>query len=148
MKRFDLPEIISILLILMFSYATSSKIIDFHSFRIQLLIQPIPKWSVGILVYAIPISEILTVLFLMFKRTKTYGFYMAIGLMLMFCIYVGLAMTGAFGSIPCSCGGIIGHLTWLHHFIFNLIFLLLSIYGTIIDYRERRSLASKSTFLN
>ena len=138
MKRFDLPEIFSFLLILMFSYAISSKIIDYHSFRIQLLIQPIPKWSVGILVYAIPISEILTVLFLLFKRTKIYGFYMATGLMLMFSIYVGLAMTGAFGSIPCSCGGIIGHLSWPDHLIFNLIFLSLSIYGIITDYRERR----------
>ena len=138
MKRLDIPEIISFLLILMFSYAITSKTIDYQSFRVQLLVQPLPKWSVGILFYAIPISEILTVIFLLFKRTKTYGFYMATALMLVFSVYVGLAMTGAFGNIPCSCGGIIGHLTWPHHLIFNLIFLSLSVYGIIMNHRERR----------
>jgi len=138
MKRSDLPDLISFLLILMFSYATASKLIDLTSFRMQLLIQPVPKWSVTYLIYLIPLAEILTISFLLFKVTKTIGFYSAALLMLVFTIYVGLAMTGFFGNIPCSCGGVIGKLNWPQHFIFNLIFLIVSIYGIIIDYKERR----------
>jgi hypothetical protein len=138
MKRSDLPVLISFFLILMFSYAAASKLMNFHSFRTQMLAQPLPKWSAVYLIYLVPLSEIVTVTFLLFKKTKAIGFYTSTLLMLSFTIYVGLAITGAFGSIPCSCGGIIGNLGWPQHFIFNLIFLSLSIYGIYTDQKERR----------
>jgi putative oxidoreductase len=138
MKRSDLPDLISFFLILMFSYATASKLIDFRSFRMQMLVQPVPNWSVVYLITLIPLTEIIAIVFLLFKKTKTAGFYTSAFLMLLFSVYVGLAMTGAFGSIPCSCGGVIGKLNWQQHFAFNLIFLSLSIYGIVIDYKERR----------
>ncbi|MEZ2334726.1 MauE/DoxX family redox-associated membrane protein [Mucilaginibacter sp. RCC_168] len=138
MKRSDIPDLISCLLILMFTYAAASKLIAFSSFKIQMLVQPVPKWSVNFLVYAVPIVEVLTILLLLFKSTKTLGLYFSALLMLAFSIYVGLAMTGMFGNIPCSCGGIIRHLHWPGHFIFNLIFLSISIYGIYLNQRERR----------
>ena len=138
MKRSDLPDLISFFLILMFTYATASKLIDFRSFRTQMLVQPVPKWSVGYLIIFIPLTELATIVFLLFKKTKTTGFYASAFLMLLFTVYVGLAMTGAFGSIPCSCGGVIKKLNWQQHFAFNLIFLSLSIYGIAIDHEERR----------
>lgn len=138
MKRSDIADLIAFLLILMFSYAAASKLIDLRSFRIQMLIQPVPRWSVDYLIYLIPSSEVVTIVFLLYKNTKTLGLYLATILMVLFTIYVGLAMTGAFGGIPCSCGGVIGKLSWPQHFIFNLIFLSLSIYGIITDYKERR----------
>jgi len=122
----------------MFSYAAASKLIDFKSFRIQMLIQPVPRWSVDYLIYFIPTSEVIAIVFLLFKNTKSAGLYLATILMVLFTLYVGLAMTGAFGSIPCSCGGVIVKLSWPQHFIFNMIFLSLSVYGIIIDYKERR----------
>lgn len=122
----------------MFSYAAASKLIDFKSFRIQILIQPVPRWSVAYLIYIVPLTEILTITLLLFKKTKTLGLYSAASLMVLFTLYVGLAMSGAFGSIPCSCGGVIGKLSWPQHFIFNLIFLGLSTYGIIINHKERR----------
>jgi len=138
MKRTDLPDIISFLLILMFTYAAFSKLINFESFKIQMLIQPVPRWSVTPLIYIVPFSELVTVICLFFKGTRSFGLCTSVLLMLAFSIYVGLAITGAYGSIPCSCGGVLGHLTWSQHFVFNLFFLLLSIYGVFIDYKERR----------
>jgi len=138
MKRSDLPDLISFILILMFSYATATKLIAFSSFQIQMLRQPIPKWAVDILIYIIPTAELITIMFLLFKKTRTAGFYSSSVLMAIFLLYVGLAMTGTFGRVPCACGGIIGKFNWPQHFFFNMIFLLLSIYGIIIDYRERR----------
>jgi putative oxidoreductase len=138
MKRSDLADLISFFLILMFTYATASKLIAFRSFRMQMLVQPVPKWSVAYLIILVPLTEIITIFFLLFKKTKIAGFYASAFLMLLFTVYVGLAMTGAYGSIPCSCGGVIGKLNWQQHFAFNLIFLSLSIYGITIDYKERR----------
>ncbi|SHM93264.1 MauE/DoxX family redox-associated membrane protein [Mucilaginibacter sp. OK098] len=138
MKRSDLPDLISFLLILMFSYATASKLITFATFRTQMLVQPVPRWSVDFLIYAVPISEIITVAVLLFKKSMAVGFYLSSILMAAFSVYVGLAMTGIYGDIPCSCGGIIRHLRWPGHFAFNLIFLAISIYGIFIDLRERR----------
>lgn len=138
MKRSDIPDLISFLLILMFSYAAASKLITFGAFRTQILIQPVPRWSVELLIYAVPISEIIAVVILLFRKTRTVGFYLSAILMAAFSVYVGLAMTGIYGDIPCSCGGIIRHLRWPGHFIFNLIFLSISIYGIYLDQKERR----------
>ena len=122
----------------MFSYAAISKLMVFDSFRIQLLIQPIPKWSVEILSYLLPALELIISFLLIFRRSRGLGLLASASMMLLFSVYVGLAMTGAFGSIPCTCGGIIQKLSWPQHFIFNLLFLLISIYGIILDLKERR----------
>lgn len=138
MKRSNWPDLLGFTLILMYSYAAASKLIIFNSLRLQLLVQPLPRWSVTYLVYIIPASEVIVVMCLLFKSTRITGFIGSATLMLMFTMYVGLAMSGAFGSIPCSCGGIIQKLSWAQHFIFNLIFLTISIYGIILDQKERR----------
>ncbi len=138
MRRSDLPDLLSFLIILMFSYAAISKLIDFNAFKLQMKVQPLPRWSVNALVYFLPGIEIMTAVSLLFKKTRTIGFLSSALLMLAFSIYVGLAMAGLFGSIPCSCGGIVKNFSWPQHFIFNLIFLFLSIYGIILDYQERR----------
>jgi hypothetical protein len=138
MKRSDIPDLISFILILMFTYAAVSKLFTFSSFKIQMLVQPVPRWSVNFLIVAVPVAEIITVVLLLFKKTKQWGLYVSAILMLAFSIYVCLAMTGIFGNIPCSCGGIIQHLHWPGHFIFNLIFLTISLYGIYLDQKERR----------
>lgn len=138
MKRSDLPDLLSALLILMFTYAAVSKLLAFSSFRIQMLIQPVPRWTVTPLIYLLPSAELLISISLLFKPTRQIGLYSAAILMLLFTIYVGLAMIGFYGKTPCTCGGILNHLTWPQHFAFNLIFLSVSIYGIIIDHQERR----------
>lgn len=138
MKRSDIPDMIAFLLILMFSYAAISKLITFSLFRIQLFMQPLPKWSIKFLAYAVPLSEIITVISLLFKKTKIIGLYGSFVLMLAFTVYTALAVFGFFGVTPCSCGGIISKMTWPEHMIFNLIFLIISIYGLILNHKERR----------
>ncbi|UOE52563.1 hypothetical protein MTO98_15915 [Mucilaginibacter sp. SMC90] len=138
MKRSDLPDLISFLLILMFSYAAISKLSDIDTYKLEMIRQPFPGWSINTLIIIIPLAELTTVISLLFKITRTFGYYSATVLMLIFTGYVGLAMTGAFGKVPCSCGGIISKLNWQQHFIFNLLFLSVSIYGLLIDLKERR----------
>jgi putative oxidoreductase len=138
MKRSNILDFIAVLLILMFAYAAFSKLLDFGSYQLQMRLQPLPGWSTPLLVYIIPAIELITVAALLFKKTKLTGFYISAALMIVFTCYVGIAMAGLFGKIPCSCGGVIRHLKWPQHFIFNLLFLLLSFFGIFLDLKERR----------
>ncbi|SEN01529.1 Methylamine utilisation protein MauE [Mucilaginibacter gossypiicola] len=138
MRRTDIPDLISFLLILMFSYAAFSKLIAFNNYKIEMHRQPVPKWSVDYLIVLIPASELVTIAAMLFRKTRMIGFFSAAFLMLVFTVYVVLAMTGAFGKVPCACGGIINNLSWGQHLVFNLIFLSLSVYGVIINEKERR----------
>ncbi|MDR6943695.1 MauE/DoxX family redox-associated membrane protein [Mucilaginibacter pocheonensis] len=138
MKRSDLPDLIAALLILMFAYAAFSKLFDFPSYKLQMSLQPLPKWSTSVMVFFLPASEIIVVSALIFRKTRLIGLYASVIMMLIFTGYVGLAMTGTFGKIPCSCGGVIRHMKWPLHFVFNLFFLFLSTCGLYFEIKERR----------
>jgi hypothetical protein len=58
--------------------------------------------------------------------------------MFQFTGYIALALAGIWSSMPCSCGGILGHLSWVPHLFFNLFFLIVTIIGIGITNKERR----------
>jgi len=138
MKRSEIPDLIGLIFILLFVYASVSKLISFGTFRIEMMRQSVPRWSVDLLVYIIPVAELVIAGLFLFRNFRTAGLVGSFVLLLTFTVYVTLAMFGAFGKVPCSCGGIISKFTWPQHFVFNLIFLSLSIYGIVLDQKERR----------
>ncbi len=46
-----------------------------------------------------------------------------------FTVYIGLVLTGLFGRVPCSCGGVLSSLGWEAHFLFNVCILALAVIG-------------------
>ncbi|NOW95984.1 MauE/DoxX family redox-associated membrane protein [Mucilaginibacter sp. SG564] len=138
MKRSDLPDLLAVILILMFAYAAFSKLFDFGSYKLQMSLQPLPKWSTSFIMLLLPATELIVVGSLLFRKTRLLGFNASFMLMLIFTIYVGLAMVGVFGKVPCSCGGVIRHLKWPQHFVFNVFFLTISAYGLYLERKERR----------
>lgn len=137
MVRKSPTELIAILLIVLFIYTASSKLLDIAAFRKQMLNQPLPETLKQNLVWLVPVSEITTSIFLIFKRLRLYGFLLAFLLMLAFTFYVSLILAKAFSYIPCSCGGILNTLSWEAHLIFNIVCTLLALAGIIIE-RKRR----------
>lgn len=146
MKKGNLLPIISGLLILLWIYAAGSKLAQYKVFMSQLARQPLPHWSIPILAWALPLVEIIIALFLCFQRTNKTGFIFSSLLMTAFTLYVLLALSGIFGQIPCSCGGIFSFMRWKGHLIFNICFTLISFAGwyfqkhkmvSIIVYRRR-----------
>lgn len=129
MKRKYFVHGLRYLLIILWMYAALSKLFDYPLFIAQLNKQPFPKWSLPTLAVAIPLVEICTAFLLVFQRTKTVGFKVSLWLMSLFTLYVILAMTRAFGHIPCPCAGIIGHMPWAPHLIFNIFFTIVSYAG-------------------
>ena len=130
--------IIATLLIALFFYTASSKLLDMEEFKRQLANQTLPKWSVHPLLWIIPTSEILVSALLISKSTRRIGFYFSAILMLIFTTYMGLVLLNVFDRVPCSCGGVIKYMQFSTHFLFNLFFLALSAIGLYISKNQRK----------
>ncbi|MGO4291946.1 MauE/DoxX family redox-associated membrane protein [Chitinophaga sp. RAB17] len=124
-------EVVVLLFILMFLYAAFNKLFSFEVYKLQLDTQPFDDRYTPLLAVAIPSAEILVSLLLIIPKTKTLGLYLATFLMVIFTGYIVLIKVRYFGMIPCSCGGVITHLTWIQHLWFNLFFLVGGISGII-----------------
>jgi putative oxidoreductase len=128
----NILDIVQFLLILLWVYAASSKLLNYPHFKIQMHIQTLPARLSDALVYTVPSLELLAAIFLLFSKTKLAGLYLSLILMILFTGYVGLVILNFFGRTPCSCGGVLKQLGWNLHFFFNLFYLLLTITGICI----------------
>ena len=137
---------IMFLLIMLWMYAALSKLLDFERGRSQMLNQVFPYRLGTILVWAVPIVELLTAGLLTIKRTALAGLYSSLFLLAAFSLYIGLVMTNVFGRIPCSCGGILEKMSWGQHLVFNLVFLLLTIVAVL--FRRDQSSSYKPGAMN
>jgi hypothetical protein len=115
------------LLILLYVYAACSKLADPEEFRGQLYNQPFPHGLAGLLLYALPLGELLVVALLLLPGMQRRGLQLSLGLLALFTGYIVLIKLGAFARIPCSCGGILSHMGWTTHFFFNLFFILINV---------------------
>lgn len=137
-------DIVVLLLVILFLYTAVSKFVDFGSFARDLNSQPFPNFLTPILKWALPLLEIGIAITLLFERTKTIGLYMSLTLMSLFTIYTALVLFNFFDDVPCSCGGVITHLTWTQHLIFNLFFVII----ISIAIRLNREIKEMSQYLD
>lgn len=129
---------IAAVFILLWIYAAGSKLMQYDVFIAQLSRQPLPSWSIRYLAWGLPSVELLTAFLLCFQRTIFYGLLLSFVLMLCFTVYVALALRGAFGDIPCSCGGIFSFMRWKAHLVFNILFTVMAFIGYVFSKRLRR----------
>jgi len=130
-------ELISSLLIMLFLYASISKFLDFQRFIHEMDNQPLPNALTPFLVWGIPSLEIVISAALIFERTRIWGFYASLILMVLFTIYSGTILLHFFKYVPCSCGGVIRKLTWGQHLVFNIFFVGLSLTGIVLQHRKQ-----------
>lgn len=117
--------IVSLLYILLFVYAAVSKILDFENFRVQLGQSPLLSAYADYISIMVPASELLICFFLLIPKIRFVGLLLSYLLMVMFTAYIYIILN--FSSfVPCSCGGILEHMSWNEHMIFNLAFILFS----------------------
>jgi hypothetical protein len=149
MKRNTIIEICASLLVMLFIYASLSKLFEFPEYVRAMNNQPLPLWSKPILLWSIPAAELAISGLLLFKRSRLWGFYGSAALMAAFTIYISLGMWKVFDKVPCTCGGVIKNLTWPQHFVFNLFFLLAALVGIIVykDLFKKRRLADYNSVI-
>ncbi len=126
-----------LLLLCLWIPVSIDKLVNFEAFRNGMLRQPFSGTLARSLVYALPVSEVFTVVLLLLPKLRFYGFLLSTLLMTAFTAYIGTALAGAWEKLPCGCGSVISGLSWKQHFIFNLFFLLISGYGLYITNIQR-----------
>lgn len=119
-------DLVSYLLILLFVYAATSKLLDYEKFRVQLGQSPLLTSFAGFVAWFIPVLEIAAAVFLMIPLTRIKAFYLSLSLLVMFTAYLVAIIHFSF-YVPCTCGGILQNLDWNTHILFNLFFILLTI---------------------
>jgi uncharacterized membrane protein YphA (DoxX/SURF4 family) len=124
-------EIISALLLLLFSYTGIMKIIDHDNFQ-GVLSQSalIGIWSQE-LAWLVPIIELVTALLLFIPRTRIKGLTLSLVLMCMFTVYIFYMIT-FMSHLPCNCGGVIKKMSWEQHLIFNIFFTAFAALGVML----------------
>lgn len=129
--RKTIVNIISVLLVVLWTYAAISKLVDYNTFKFQLGQSPLWHGYANILSIGLPCLEICVALILISERTRLMGLYASFTLMLLFTGYIYYMLHYSY-FIPCSCGGILGKLDWNSHLIFNIAFTLISLIAILI----------------
>jgi len=132
MEKTKIIQLITAALAALFCYAALSKLLHYQQSEHEMLNQVFPKdWAV-VFVWLVPGIELTVVLLLIAKATQKVGLWAAAILLLTFSIYIAVVMTGVFGRIPCSCGGILKNMGYGTHLIFNLCFMIAACYGLVL----------------
>jgi uncharacterized membrane protein YphA (DoxX/SURF4 family) len=134
---------IAYLFVVLFLYAAASKLLDYPKFKIQLGQSPLLTRFADSVAWIIPIIEIGIAMMLATPRLRANALYAAFALMVLFTAYI-VAITKFSEYIPCSCGGVLQHLSWTQHFYFNLAFIALSIIAILLN---PNSLSKSNFFL-
>ena len=138
MKPNIIIEIICALLILLFVYAGLNKFYERSFFRAQLHFYPYINKASAVLSWLLPSVELLCALLIVVPFSRLAGLYLALTLLVIFTLYLTMMLITQ-NDLPCSCGGVLEHMTWQQHVIFNCAFIILSIIGIVNYKREYNS---------
>ncbi|WP_316747112.1 MauE/DoxX family redox-associated membrane protein [Pedobacter gandavensis] len=133
MKKEDVIKVVAITIACLFSYAALSKLADYEKSHGEMMNQVFPGWIAGILAWIIPAVELILAILLVIQVTSKKALWASLILLSLFTVYIAIVMTGVFGRVPCSCGGILKNMSYGVHLIFNLFFVLLASIGLAID---------------
>lgn len=136
--RSFIKSAVPFLLIILFTYAAASKLIDVDRFRSQLYLQPFAHGLADVLLYILPAGELTLAGLLCFNRTRFIGLLLSTLLMAAFTAYISLILLHFWGKVPCSCGGILENMSWPVHLAFNWAFLLAGITAIALQLADNK----------
>lgn len=125
-----------LLLILLWSYSSMSKLTDISRFQQALTIFNFPFGLKLFFSFGIPISELLIAIFLITPRYRKPALWFSMLLLSGFTIYVILAVFNFFEKRPCACGGVLSMLSWRMHLFFNITFSLINALAIFLSRRH------------
>lgn len=123
--RVLLAEGTALAYILLFTYASASKLADFENFQVQLAQSPMTSSFAQPLSYMVPFAELAIAAFLIGRRWRFTALFLSFTLMVLFTAYIYIILNYS-AYVPCSCGGVLEDLSWNEHLLFNLAFILLA----------------------
>ncbi|MDR6487197.1 putative membrane protein YphA (DoxX/SURF4 family) [Chryseobacterium vietnamense] len=135
--------LISCFFILLFIYASVSKLLEFERFQIQLAQSPLLSAYAGFVSYSVIIIEWVASILLLVPLCRRAGLYLSLILMSAFTTYIFIILNYS-DFVPCSCGGILEKLGWTEHLIFNAVCVLLAIIGLFLIEKKIHVRTSKT----
>lgn len=132
MEKKVIIEIICFLFIFLFIYASLSKILKYEDFAFTMMQSPLLNGYERILMWLVPSLELLVVPLLLIPKYRQVGLHASFSLMITFSVYI-IAIQFVGDEIPCSCGGILGRMSWTAHLIFNIGFASLGAVGILLN---------------
>jgi uncharacterized membrane protein YphA (DoxX/SURF4 family) len=130
--------LLNIVLASLFVYTAYEKIMDHDRFMNGIARVEIIGPFAFFISWCVPAVEFLTAVLILIPETARIGLWSFLGLMIIFTLYILIAMIWA-SKLPCHCGGVIETFTWTEHLWFNLGFILL----TIMAIRLEKTLNNK-----
>ena len=124
--------LVSGLLIILWAYASFSKLFNLKKFKQAMSTQVFPKWIGKVFVYLVPFSEIAIIVLLLIPETRLLGMYASLFVMVAFTLYVGGAVFHIYERHPCACGGLFSRLGWNKHFKVNIILTIVALIGVVL----------------
>ncbi len=140
LKKNNVVDIISSVFILLFVYTAINKFVQIGTFRWNISQSPLIASKADIVAWTIPSVEVLISIMLFMPKTRKWGLYGSLILMLLFTIYVGYMILFA-THLPCSCGGVINKLTWNQHLWLNVFLTSLAAMGIWLQWKQNRNAA-------
>jgi hypothetical protein len=120
-----LVDLVAALFILVFVYTATSKLMQLEHFETVLKTSPLIGGYARYVSVMLPGIELMTALLLFFPGTRMRGLALSLALMILFTVYISYMLV--FNQhLPCSCGGVIGGLSWKEHLFFNLILTVIA----------------------
>lgn len=121
-------DLICYLYVLLFVYASVSKLLEFQDFQTQLGQSPLLGAFAIPISYGVILVELGLAVLLCLEKYRRIGLYGSFVLMVMFTAYIIIILN--FTSFtPCSCGGVLESMGWSEHLIFNVVFIVLAAIG-------------------
>lgn len=132
-------EIVSYFFILLFCYASISKIIDFENFQVQLAQSPLTNPYSVVISYVVIALELIIILLLSSSKLRLLGLHASFTLMVFFTVYIYVILNYS-DNIPCSCGGVLEDLGWSEHLIFNIVCAITALIAIFIGTASKKSI--------
>lgn len=137
MIKKNIIDVICFLISVVFIYAGVFKLFDNYNFVLQLYKSPLlPEFAIVPISIFFPLVEILTGIFIFFEKYKRIALYSSLVLYTLFTAYL-IILNLFFIDIPCSCGGILGKMSYEIHIIFNVFFLIITIIALNIHEKSK-----------
>ena len=128
-RKKEVPTYVAtILLIIIFGYTATNKLISHDRFQFQLHLIPVSfiARNAFFISLVIPLIELVLTIALCLNRYRLPGLFGATTLLGLFQIYL-VALMVNYKNLPCTCAGISPELSWIDHIILNTLLISLSI---------------------
>jgi hypothetical protein len=139
MKRTTIIETIIFLYAILFLYTGISKLTTYEEVKDQLAEVSMLKSFAPVIAFTLPWIEFAIVILMIIPRWRLKGFYSALGIMTLFTIYI-IGLLSFTDKLPCSCGGVIGKLSWPQHIVLNLVFIAMAVTGICLERLQKKDI--------